>query len=204
MVKRTRWRPFAFIAFALVIVVIGAVVTGKMKERKEFIGRLDQATGYRCRFTLAPNWQRVNLAQDTQWISQENFSPSPPNPIRAWITTHLFHQAVSSHDSLMITVISPKRSRFPFVQSQAGYPELPPYSPRTVLAHRHTRIDGFPATVIRTDAQTFLLVCLPDNTAWYIVTDSGTLSNSAQADREMQSVIASFHIEKVAAPTGGK
>jgi len=48
------------------------------------------------------------------------------------------------------------------------------------------------------------LVCLPDKAVWYVVTDTGRLSNSVQADREMQAIIASFHIEKVAAPTGGK
>ena len=90
-----------------------------------------------------------------------------------------------------------------------GYPELyVMLNPHHTEMHRHLKIDGHPAVyvTVRTGSvrETELLVSIPEQDFMCEVGGSAEDTNFAALDREMHSIVASFHIEKVAPPPGGR
>jgi hypothetical protein len=77
-----------------------------------------------------------------------------------------------------------------------------------MIAYRHLHVDGFPATFVSSDEgiapyrfrRTVLLVFVPNHSMLYVVLGNG----EGVVEREMQEIVASFHVEKVATPTGDK
>jgi hypothetical protein len=128
----------------------------------------------------------------------------PPSLARQWIDSHLLHRAAP--EPLDIDFGSGALKGFKdFSEIRDGYPELA--GAGRILAHRHLHVDGYPATVVRSEWNisgtptfaTVMLVYIPERSFLYVI-GGGEPANSALIDREMQAIIASFHIEKV---TGG-
>ncbi|MCW3100600.1 MAG: hypothetical protein JWL77_6218 [Chthonomonadaceae bacterium] len=206
MRSRTRWKFFGILAAVVVLGAVGLCLwESKPPRRKEFIGQVDPVSGYRCRFTLSSEWREDKPEKGSDLLSIDYFCPPVPNLIHAWIANHLLHQVVPSATEPTINLLAPRISAVHVFKIQAGYPEL--INQPRYFTHRHLRIDGFPATVVTTsdksDSATILLVYIPDHSISYRVTGSGTPYNAAETDREMQAIIASFHVEKVV-PANGK
>ena len=92
----------------------------------------------------------------------------------------------------------------------AGYPELTIKAQIRLLTKRRLRLDGYPATLLdlaQTDSfgntirETFLLVYVPDKSIVFAILLGGDATQHGFMDREMQAIISSFHVEKVAVPT---
>ena len=216
MSKRARWKAFAALAAVLVVAVVAlCLFIGKARERKEYVSQMDPRSGYRCHFTLSSDWRKGSWSpsalygrtQELDYI--KSFVPTPPNPIMSWIATHLFHQAGISVLPPSILLLSLKANEMKYYfRVQAGYPEplRGGQGQLTILIHRHLRIDGFPATIVTEAGQycngVTLLVYVPDHSMSYEVNGLAATQDAASLDREMQAIIASFHIEKVV-PTVG-
>jgi len=106
--------------------------------------------------------------------------------------------------TVMVGPLHPRDVAFHLIK---GYPEVTSSSQSRMIEYRHLHVDGFPATFVCADEgigpnrfrRTVLLVYVPDHSMLYVVLGNG----GVETDREMQAVIASFHIEKVVA-AGGK
>ena len=211
MLTRARWKRIAVLAAVLVSGVTAvSLFLIKAQERKPFLGKVDLATGLRCRFTLSPDWRRKANAAGQFYAEAVTFT-SPPSAIRQWLATHVYHQQASKRNPPTIYLMSANVKDLRFnLQIQAGYPELPTRNSAQlhVFVHRHLLIDGYPATVLtasdRSDSGTLLLVYVPEHSMAYILIGAGQPPSSARIEREMQAITASFHIDKVAVPTVGK
>jgi hypothetical protein len=213
MSKRSRWKPLSVLATVLVVSVASSwIIVGKAKDRKEFVGRVDPATGYRYRFLLSPAWKPQDLYSIWELPSEMEASfILMPSPIRQWLDARLLHKA--SPEPLSIQLIGSKMSDdgwgFHIVQ---GYPEYVVPVRMAVMpvttTHEHLHIDGYPATRARWEWKqtgttvlhnTFLFVYIPENSTGYTLSAScKDTAELAVIDQEMQAIIASFHIEKVA------
>jgi hypothetical protein len=201
---KTLWKRLAILAIVLVIgIVASCLALRKPQERNVFVGRIDPVSGYRCRFTLSPEWREDKSQKGNASLSVDYFFPPPGNPIHAWIATYLLHQAASDPT---ITLLSPRNSIVQVFQMQAGYPAM--IRPPLHFTQHHLRINGFPATIInasyKSDTATLLLVYIPDHSVSYRMIGTGTPYNAAETNREMQAIIASFHVEKVVVGTSDK
>jgi hypothetical protein len=177
----------------------------KAQKRTEYVGPVDPKSGYRCRFTLAPGWSKDDKTNGGYLpegeVVEAYFRPSQPNPIAAWITVHLLHRQLPSRDEQTLTV-----ARLPDIAGtfplRNGYPINGPDRMQS-----HLKIDGFPSTVYTQIDQyisvTALVVYVPQARAGYIVGAMGRPHNVDHLDSEMQAIIASFHIEKVAGDKQG-
>jgi hypothetical protein len=206
--RRIKGKTLVFLAAVLALVVVASCLfIGKMRERKPFVSKVVE--GYRFRCTLSTD---QNLIEHTSNASEETSTFSAtPNPIREWITTRLFHQpptvgkVFNGRPQLVLVAVT--ATNMPsFVKIEAGYPEPDPRGSGGIrtLTDKHFRLDGCPATVTKiempgpgkTARATILLVCTPDYAATYLAMSVAEPEFSDQADREMQTVISSFHIEK--------
>lgn len=96
----------------------------------------------------------------------------------------------------------------------AGYPEpdAGAVGGMKTLTEKHFRLDDCPATVTKLEipgpgkigSATALLVCTPDFATYFFAISIAEPPYSDQADHEIQPVISSFHIEKVAASASGR
>lgn len=132
----------------------------------------------------------------------------PPNPMMSWIARRLFHHVLPSENSPIIALMRLRPSAKMF-HIRDGYPEViwgNPPSPN--ISQRHLQIDGFPATVVTHTNKyyrgTWLIVSVPDCPVAYVVTACDTPADMGKSSREMQAIIASFHVEKVPVLSGGK
>ena len=93
-----------------------------------------------------------------------------------------------------------------------GYPEQLLSAQERLLTRRHLKIDGCAATAFgiewkisgRTLRGTFLFIYVSDSAMIYMVGNCVETFQFAEMDREMQAIIASFHIEKVTFPSSGE
>ena len=71
---------------------------------------------------------------------------------------------------------------------------------------RRFKIDGYPAVVLTmrsgSHCETKLIVYVPEVTVVYEISCKTDAEDMARVDSEMQEIISSFHVEKVAVPTG--
>jgi hypothetical protein len=196
--KRSRRTPI--IAIPLVLMVGGLALSGfvrKAQERQEFVGPVDPATGYRCRFTLATEWKR------------DGNTFTAPLPIYQRINRFLFHRPTDDPPTIWLDRFSVKEhsGRFSLVDE---YPELHTDLPARVIVQSRVQIDGYPATrgewgigpVKPTNRTAFLLVYVPKASTVYQL--MGWSQGSHQAADEMAALIDSFHIEKAVVPSNGK
>jgi len=211
MSRRRRWQPLVVLT---TVVVVGIVATCllicKVQERRDFVGRVDTLSGYRCRFTLSSAWRQYDgpSQDDLGILSQEDsFCPPPPNPITAWIAVHLLHKVLPPETpTIALMMVRPNSTMF---HVRDGYPELAGANPPSPdISQRHLRIDGCLATVVTQTNSDYramwLIVSVPNVPVIYAVTAYDVPSDIAQSDHEMQAIMSSFHVERVAAPTVGR
>ncbi|MCW3095800.1 MAG: hypothetical protein JWL77_1418 [Chthonomonadaceae bacterium] len=94
MPSRSRRKPLPVLATALVMGVVGLWLwIGKTNERKEFVGNIDPASGYRCRFTISPSWKRKNrdFGMEPWSLTEYDSFIVPPSPIRQWVDSKLIY-----------------------------------------------------------------------------------------------------------------
>jgi len=214
MSKRSQWKSLSLLAVVVVNVAALCLLVGKARERREFVGPVDNA-GYRYRFTVSSAWKNDALEQwDFMCVPKPELSLSSPapDPVRLWINAHLLHIPPSDPDKIYLRKELPVRSAGPrsgFRSSIVdGYPE--PYygipvryvwSPTQHRSIRHFLIDGYPATSDECDIAPYhlesLLVYVADHRRVYEVTGVSKSANHYQLHRQMQAIIASFHVEKV-------
>jgi hypothetical protein len=210
MSKRSRY-AVAGLAAVLVVVVIAAWVSlRRPQERKEFVGQVDPATGYRCRFLLSTAWKPQDISFDEKLPPDIAFTLTP-SPIRQWINTRLLHKAAPYPLMIQLTRLRTHNKNKSAWHIVEGYPEYLP-NPAFTTTHQHLHIDSYPTTRGRWEWKqpgrtmvygTFLFVYIPEKSTGYIL--GATYENAAELaviDQEMNAIIASFHIEKV--PSGGK
>ena len=194
--------------------IVSLVIVGKMRERRPFVGKV--VAGYQCRFTLATDWKPVEDSSNvtTDMPEYHAFTGIEP-PIRVWISTHIFHRSRTAPRALEPTLVMETDSahgRPDVIQIRQGYPEPNLLGFGQVLAERHLQIDGCQATVVRIELAlggppirgTFLCVSTPGASYTYLIGSVSDIPNSDRADREMQEIVTSFHIDKLAPPTSGK
>jgi len=209
---RSRWQ---FLAVLVAVVTSGMVMlclfATKMRERKVFV--VAPVDGYRYRCTLSVGWkprQRYTF-NSPGLVNNYQFAPTT-SPVREWIAIHLFRQPPGKGRLPVMTpeiVMQTHKAKFPSnsVRMKSGYPE-PNWQGMLakILAERHFRIDGCPATALRWETTTgslgvcgtALLVFQPENGNTYIVAGTADFQNRDRAASEMEEIIASFRVEKVA------
>jgi hypothetical protein len=211
--------PLCAVVFGVIVCCIGI---GKMQERTEFVGKVDPNSGYRCRFTVPASWQHYNRPRysDEQDIMDGSyFVPLAKSPVRQWIETHFLLASRTAGRSLIserapldyhATHLSPT---YRTVHIQGGYPEITEVR-SWKISREHLRIDGYAATLSRvdvpiwnrsrTDHGIWLVVYLPDQATVYVVGNPSVSPDFEQMAREMQMIISSFHVEKVAVSRGSR
>ena len=124
-----------------------------MQERKEFVGKVDPASGYQCRFTFSSTWQcKDDIHSTLETLDRATFAPSPPNFIRMWIDGRLLHRSVSMGKSIANTAGygTPRNQLLTYVMANANSDVLERYAyPASISTHsilRHLRINGYAAT----------------------------------------------------------
>lgn len=211
--QRRRKRPvrplIVLLAAVLLVGSAGFLWMRKMQERKEFVSDVEPATGYRCRFTIGVGWKHNR--EDRRFVGSwdvgmppDRFSSTPSNPLLQWITGHLLHRPQAEADpaeiSLFVEAIgSPAEASF-----LNGYPDRPEVTPP--LSKRHLIIDGcrailetHPYSGTSTAHETDLVICTPDRKVFFEVISYSSMQGDP-ADRELEQIIRSFHIEKVSKP----
>ena len=208
----SRARRKAVSVYAAVLVAgVGTLclLVVKIQERQEFIGNMDQKSGFRCRFTLASSWKRdgtTSLSGLQSGGSRDLFTP-PENPLWEWINRRMLHKSSPSpFETYYLDAIA--NSFGDDSHLVEGYPEFTAKS--TDVHTHHLRIDGYPATLVSDTypqlmylRRTALLVYAPDHGPIFEVVTYADDSHVDEADQEMKAVVASFHVEKVV-PKGGK
>ena len=209
--SRDRRKTIAIVASILAgITFVACLLLSMRQKRTEFVGNVDPTSGIRCRFLLAADWKRTDNLVFTKapgYVDEAEFSAPPPGPIRKWIEAHLLRKPFPLWHKPVIYLVSlsPSTSLLgQYLQIQAGYPELLSTNiPSTTrFTQRHLRIDGCPATVLtvtdRNYSSNALLVYVPEASVAYMISGLSWSQNTAQVDHEMQAIVSSFHIEKVA------
>ncbi|MCW3097485.1 MAG: hypothetical protein JWL77_3103 [Chthonomonadaceae bacterium] len=205
MFNRGRWKPLVVFAIGLAVgVVVTCLFLRKVTQRTTFFGETDPASGYRCRITLPSDWKQK--ARLREMADNSFFVASSSSPLQQWIESRLLHRPASRPTTIYLSHSALRGFRL-----TGGYPEPTFVGQARLLTHRHLDVDGYHATMIRMNYPALaslhsevLFVYAPDHSTVYTVYGSAAASHEEQLDREMQGVIASFHVEKVAVPAGGK
>lgn len=193
---------------------LGAVLTGVLTvgspadsdasathpKRKIFLGHPDPK-GYRCRFTLAADWQSgdnrdlrhgpVEGQIDRTTLAPKDWTRSAPGP--GQIALQTFGKSLLPGD----------------VSLRTGYPEPTGWRKDQLITHRHLSIDGCPATVIKAGwadggrhyHETEFYVYVPGRSILYLLHTVPVWPEYDWMDREMQAIIRTFHVEQVAPAT---
>ena len=199
--KRIRSKVLLGYGVALLIVVTATWLwIARMREPHLFVGKVDPETGYRCRFThgfALTQTQRPNSGNSL--LDYAVFTP-PSGHLRQWLESHLFHQPVAA---------TPQDSQI-VLYSLAGIRiDRLNISHRNDIVEQHDiRLSGYPATLLHLDSWnggkhtrgTELYVYGPDHTLFYYISGSAEGANYERVDKEMQAIIASFRLERVAPP----
>ena len=217
MANRLRRKSIAACATLLAVgVVVTSLLFGKARERKEVVGPI--VAGYRYRCTLSTDWKlrpANPLAEHPPFPSYD--FQAYRNPILEWITTHLLSQSPTKGNatSWQPTLGMDQRSLEdygPWIKIKGTYPRFD--SPGKLLSERNFRIDGCPATLVRYEQftnfgsqsirETFLCVAAPDSSGICVVSCLADRQDSEAIDKEVNAIVSSFHVEKVAASTDKK
>jgi hypothetical protein len=209
MSKRLRWKSVIAFAVILVVSVIAlCLLASKTPERKGFVGNMEPESGYRCRFTLSSSWRVTgrDIALSPGVLDNATFKPAR-SPIREWIDRVLLHRQTAIQPMIGLRAVTKDTASWSDFKYQAGYPELWLGPREHILTRRRLWIDNCPATVVsfelaRSHPHTLLSVAVPDHSVVFMIRD-GNLK-SEDLNREMQAIISSFHIEKVAVGAGVK
>jgi len=218
-IGRAQWKILAVLTAILVVGATGAyLLIHKARERKTFLGNID--SGYRCRFTLSSVWQWAVTAQGTARavdppppiaVDYAQFDLPPPSPMSKWLSLHLLHPGAVPQDLPKIGLFSYPLSEFPAkFRLIQGYPSPDWQGTAPKHTQSHLFIDGCPATVIYLTTSVtgkplhcvYLLVYEPTRSFLYCVGGNSASNDSAWFHREMQAIVASFHVEKVPVPAG--
>jgi hypothetical protein len=218
MTRKLKIRLCLAAALAATGAIVCCAFIGKMHERTEFVGKMDPNSGYRCRFTISSNWHNeVNASPDYPNMIDHDMFIAPTNPMGQWIECHLLHHGMADPPLIHLNTY-PGRWVSDLIVFQNGYPEPSPLPNHQPVPHRHRWIDGFPATIEDDDFtipngilyhSVCLYVYVPNHAILYtVLATAGPLGSEdrrqiEQIDHEMEAIIASFHVEKVA-PAGGK
>ena len=207
--RRIRWKLFAPL---ITLLVMGTAACwfflGKLRE--PFVSKV--IMGYRYRCTLSTEWKLTEATSKPLPNPSEEYEFSPaPSPIREWMAIHLLQQSLRKRSSKssslpMLDLTTEVGRAMPHTKIISGYPEVETRAPE-----RRFQIDGCPATLTHFNLRALgmdvtyhvLLVCTPNSTHTYCVNFMTNSKDSPKASRELESVIASFHVEKVA-EAGGK
>lgn len=211
--RRSPWKLLA--GFGLLTLLIPAtygLMGSTRPERKEFVSRVHPISGARCRFTLSADWliRKFSYEQSEEAPEAYTFTAPPPNSVQRWTDRYLRHH--EKYEPSILYLTSYNAQHLPgHLKILMGFPEtnLPPSV--HVVTHRNLQLDHCPATLITLEQSTahsnrgsYLLVYGPDQEFVYIMGSATTPSNADQADREIQAIMASFHVEKVAPPPVGR
>ena len=189
-------------ATLLVGVVALCFIIGKAFQRTEFISYVDPVSGYRCRFTFNSAWKTVDVGPPsvTRGPDYVFFGPSR-NPIQQWIAVHLFHEQTTSGapPGIYLTTVINGPSTALGRQEQ-------------IQSKRHFMIDGCPAVVLQCTEEplgeppghTHFWVFVPHQSIHFEIDATIDSPDTDDVDKEMQAVIASFHVERTPVPSSGK
>ena len=203
-----RWKLIT-VFIAVSAVVLGAcVLIRKAQERQEFVSSVDPISGYRCRFLLSPNWQHFDSSLTVRpgpTLRSSHFT-RPPNPVRLWIDSHFRPNRADL--SPTITLFNTYITTNARVGDLENYPEPAVWSSQRVETVRHLKIDDCPATVFTARAGTArttgLVVAVPGQSFRFNLVGSTENSSMPSIDGEMQTIISSFHMEKIPPAPSGK
>jgi len=227
MTKRSgvRWKILTALSTAL-IVAGACLAIRKAHTRQDILGKIDPESGLRCRYTIAAGWGH-NIGQLSSggsgtWTKEKSrsgasisvldgdwFEPPPPLPIQEWITTHLGHRPFAGSPSISQTTFK-AGDLSKEIPIRNGFPEPVPPPRARLIMRRHLRIDGYPVTVDTMEVPHYQVkrmaayLYTPDQGNLYMVDVATPASEFAPFDHEMQVILASFHIEKVAIPLNSK
>ena len=219
MSKRARWKPrVCFLAILVVGIVALCLFIGKIRERKEFISKIDGVSGYRCRFTLAAGWSQEAFLpppdMHTDMRAYEFTSPRVHATLR-WVYNRLYSQETSPPStvnmgpgtlqmSIVLRIFPGKSQKVYGYSLSRGYPEPILEKGERILTCRHLMIDECPATLFSKEWMTpyrrehlTLLVSTPDHKMLYEVGDFGRYMHIDDFDHEIETITASFHVERV-------
>ncbi|MCW3100611.1 MAG: hypothetical protein JWL77_6229 [Chthonomonadaceae bacterium] len=163
---------------------------GTHQKRKEFIGHADPK-GYRCRFTLSSDWQSEDERDLRHGPVEGQIDKAVLFPKRvrvAEISLQTFRKTMLPRD----------------VPILHGYPEPVGWGKDRLITHRHLRIDGCPATMVRAYwveggqryRETEFYVYVPSRSILYLTHTFSEPAEYERADREMQAIIGTFHVER--------
>src|SRR5437868_14523896 len=110
MKLRSQPRRRTLAVFGSVLTVATTVWIVTRPERKEVVGRVDPALGYRCRFTLSSLWQGEYrplsvVDADSGWkIDLDYYVCTPrPSPVTQWMNSHLLHLPSANAPEIRLT-----------------------------------------------------------------------------------------------------
>ncbi|MCW3055085.1 MAG: hypothetical protein JWN14_4255 [Chthonomonadales bacterium] len=223
---RFRWQSILVLTM-MVGVILSWLWISKMNERKELVGKTDTVSKFRCRFTVPSDWQATDNLRRVAVLSassgvqplhcwsvpshvleDETFTPLP-GPIRLWMDNYVLHRRTDNSPSIHLSTLTGTLVPWQY-QINGGYPQPVVFDEERPLTRRLC-INGYRATVV-TDPlkpgeamrKMWLLVYVPHHSILYEVSVSAETSDFAPLDREMQAIVASYHIEKVAGSAGDK
>ncbi|MCW3097372.1 MAG: hypothetical protein JWL77_2990 [Chthonomonadaceae bacterium] len=208
-----RWKSLVVLSTATISIVL-YVLVGVRQERQEIVGRVQ--SGYRYRFTLSSAWQgdaghlRM-LDADTgagNGLDDYVFKPRP-SPLLLWSYRHLLHRPPPASPEIRLTTYAINDlPTFNFLHRfQGAYPEPILGDQERMVTHRHLTVGGCPTTVVRLEKTEFGRSCpgtqvLIDVASHTIVYDlhGYSLSPADDVNHEIETILSSFHVEKVAVP----
>jgi hypothetical protein len=211
---KTRWKSLLLLCGATLCVVL-YVLVGVRQERQEIVGRVK--SGYRYRFTLSSAWQGDEghlrmLDADTgagNGLDDYVFKPRP-SPLLQWSYRHLLHRPPPDSPEIRLTTYAINDlPTYNFLHRFEGaYPEPILGDQERMVTHRHLTIQGCPTTVVRLEKTEFgrsypgtqVLVDVANHTIVYDL-HGYSLSPTDDVNHEIETILSSFHIEKVAAPS---
>lgn len=215
--KRSRWKVRASLAALFIVGVTAcwlAVRIGIAGGRKAYVSH-DDATGGRCRFTVASDWESAlpspgNRKEDLPYHFV--FTSPPPTRLRRWLDRHLGRKTplISSTLTVETARIAIAHAAFVLVD---GYPEWNNANGPQPVRRKRMRVDGCPATQTTWEWRsgnrvfargTIVAIYVPDSGTLYEVNVASGEYGGDRADQEIEALLASFHIERKRAPAGGR
>ncbi len=207
----TRWKSLISLTAIVVVVAAGiGFVVGQPQARKEFIGKTDPVSGYRCRFTVSTYWK----PDPFRWCSKTDFEHSfvlTSSPIQLWIERHLMHTFTDKEIPHIYLAELPTDETSNASTLVDGYPEVMTAGMRRLISHRHLTIDGCPSTIATYETTEMpgglssrTMVLLVHGSTSAVVWGMAETEKFASVEEEMQAIISSFHVEKMRVPPGEK
>lgn len=175
--------------------------------RRTFISSADPKSGYAFRCTLSTQLKYGEHRHGAPGTESDILFFRRNSTLQR--ITGLYHPIPDSAIILMTCATKPLDKCFRIVE---GYPELIGFGQTRIIKYRQLRIDGCPATFVISEGrigpsqyhQSALLVHVPKHSMLYAVVGNADLSKFAEVDAEMEAIIPSFHIERIAVGAGGK